>query len=174
MKKRLLQPAHKTIYGYPFPSGAHHIDSMTYDFGWDGLRNIVIPDVQALPSVDHAIYLIQATEFHTGQICHLFDKVSFMRKLHWFYENPAQHIHAAGLWLIHFLAIISLGKAFTGSRSTGNTPPGAESFAKAVMMLPDHCYLWKSPCEACELLCTVSLYLQCIDWRTSAHNMVSF
>ncbi|KAJ5279047.1 hypothetical protein N7478_004419 [Penicillium angulare] len=170
---RLLQMAHKAVYNCPFPSNAHHIDSMTYDFGWNGLRNPIIPDVRGLPSADHAVYLIQATEFHTGQLFHLFDKASFMRQLHWFYENPEQNIQAAGLWFIHFLTIISLGKAFTGTRNKGNAPPGADTFAKAFMLLPDYCYIWKSPCEACELLCTMALYLQCIDWRTSAHNMIS-
>lgn len=169
---RLLQLTHQTLYNCPYPSGAHHIDSMTYDFGWNGTRHVVIPDVRGLPSLDHALFLIKATDFHTGQMFHLFDERVFMPKLYWFYEDPAGRIHHSGLWFIHFLVLVALGKAFNGSKNTGNTPPGADLFAKAYMMLPDYCYLWKEPCLAGEILCSIALYLQSIDWRTSAHNMV--
>lgn len=96
-----------------------------------------------------------------------------MSQLYWFYEDPAERIHLAGLWFIHFLVLVALGKAFNGSKNTGNTPPGADLFTKAFMMLPDYCYLWKEPCIAAEILCSMALYLQSIDWRTSAHNLVN-
>ena len=146
---------------------------MTYDLQWNGLRSQVIPDIRGLPSLDHALFLINATKFHTGQIFHLFDESMFMTKLYEFYENPAENINDTGLWLIHFLVIIALGKAFIGAKNRGTTPPGAEFFRKAFMMLPDYSFLWKDPCTSAEILCAFALYLQSIDWRTSAHNMVS-
>ncbi|KAL3474891.1 fungal-specific transcription factor domain-containing protein [Aspergillus californicus] len=170
---RLLHLTHQALYKCPFPSAAHHVDSMTYNLQWDGLRSPIVPDIRGLPSLDQALFLINATKFHTGQIFHLFDEPSFMAQLHRFYENPEQHIRTKGLWFIHFLVIIALGKAFIGAKSRGNTPPGAEFFTTAFMMLPDYSFLWKDPCTAAELLCSMALYLQSIDWRVSAHNMIS-
>lgn len=170
---RLLQLTHQTLYNCRYPSGAHHIDSMTYDFGWNGIRREVIPDIRGLPSLDHALFLIKATEFHTGQMFHLFDQKTFMSQLYWFYEDPANRIVESGLWFIHFLVLLALGKALSGSKNVGNVPPAADLFAKGFMLLPDYCFLWKDPCTAGEILCTIALYLQSIDWRTSAHNLVS-
>lgn len=146
---------------------------MTYDLQWDGLRSPAIPDVRGLPSLDHALFLINAAKFHTGQMFHLFDEATFLPSLYSFYENPVENIHKAGLWFAHFLVIIALGKAVVGAKNHGNTPPGAEYFRTAFMTLPDYSFLWKDPCTSAEILCAFALYLQSIDWRTSAHNMVS-
>ncbi|PYI03707.1 Zn(II)2Cys6 transcription factor [Aspergillus sclerotiicarbonarius CBS 121057] len=169
---RLLHLTHQALYKCPFPSDAHHIDTMTYSLQWDGLRSSVIPAIRRLPSLDQALFLITATKFHTWQIFHLFDEESFMVQLHQFYENPNQNIHTKGLWFIHFLVIIALEKAFVGVKANGANPPGGEYFTTALMMLPDYSFLWKDPCNSAELLCSMALYLQSIDWRTSAHNMI--
>ncbi|KAL5044255.1 hypothetical protein BDW71DRAFT_209467 [Aspergillus fruticulosus] len=60
---RLLQLAHQALYKCPFPSVAHHIDTMTYSLLWDGLRSAIIPDLRGRPSLDHALFLINATKF---------------------------------------------------------------------------------------------------------------
>jgi proline utilization trans-activator len=146
---------------------------MTYDLEWNGLRSQAIPDIRGLPAIDHALFLINATKFHTGQMFHLFDEAKFMKQFYHFYENPAENIRTAGLWLPHFLVIIALGKAFVGAQNRGNMPPGSEFFRAAFMMLPDYSFLWKDPSTSAEILCAFALYLQSIDWRTSAHNMVS-
>jgi hypothetical protein len=104
---------------------------------------------------------------------HLFDEATFLASLYSFYENPVENIHKSGLWFTHFLVIIALGKALVGAKNHGNTPPGAEYFRTAFMTLPDYSFLWKDPCTSAEILCAFALYLQSIDWRTSAHNMVS-
>lgn len=170
---RLLNLTHEALYSCPFPSKAHHVDSMIYDLEWDGLRSQAIPDIRGLPERDYALFLINATKFHTGQIFHLFDDSNFMEQFNLFYESPAEKIGAMGLWLPHFLAIIALGKAFAGAQTQGSLPPGSEYFRAAFMMLPDHCFLWRDPCISAQMLCAFALYLQAIDWRISAHNMVS-
>lgn len=96
-----------------------------------------------------------------------------MKQFHFFYENPAENIGMMGSWLPHFLVIIALGKAVVGAQTQGKLPPGSELFRAAFMMLPDYSFLWKDPCTSAEMLCAFALYLQSIDWRTSAHNMVS-
>ncbi|KAJ5602792.1 hypothetical protein N7537_005748 [Penicillium hordei] len=169
---RLLNLTHEALYKCPFPSTAYHIDSMIYDLKWNGMRSQAVPDIRGLPAIDHALFLINATKFHTGQIFHLFDEANFMDQLHRFYENPVENVRTAGLWLPHFLVIIALGKAFVGAQSRGNMPPGSEYFRTALMMLPDYSFLWKEPSASAEILCAFALYLQSIDWRTSAHNMI--
>jgi len=169
---RLLHLSHQSIHKCPFPTASQHIDSTTYDLGWDGLRTAAIPDITGLPSLDHSLFLINATKFHTGQIFHLFDEQTFMPQLYEFYQNPAEMIHTSGLWFIHFLVIIAIGKGFVETSTRGRAPPGANLFKKAFLMLPDYCYLWRNQSISAELLCSMALYFQCIDWRTSAHNMV--
>ena len=96
-----------------------------------------------------------------------------MTQLYEFYQNPAEMIHTSGLWFIHFLVIIAIGKGFVETSTRGRAPPGANLFKKAFLMLPDYCYLWRNQSISAELLCSMALYFQCIDWRTSAHNMVN-
>ncbi|KAB8259358.1 hypothetical protein BDV32DRAFT_159295 [Aspergillus pseudonomiae] len=169
---RLLELTHETLYKCPFPAGMQRLDSTIYDLGWDGTRHTVMPDVAGLPSLDHSLFLINVTKFHTGLIFHLFDETSFVARLYEFYRDPAENIHTAGLWFIQFLVIMALGKACIGLRTNGEALPGANLFLKAFMMLPDYCCLWREPSLSGELLCAMALYLQCIDWRVSAHNMI--
>ncbi|KAL4772344.1 fungal-specific transcription factor domain-containing protein [Aspergillus nidulans var. acristatus] len=169
---RLLHLTHQALYKCPFPSAAHHVDTMTYSLPWNGLRSAIIADIRGLPSLDHALFLINATKFRTGRMFHLFDEDRFMSQLHQFYEASDQNLYTENVWFIHFLAIMALGKAFIGEKSCGTTPPGAEFFTRAFMMLPDYSFLWKDPCAAAEVLCSMALYLQSIDWRTSAHNLI--
>ncbi|RDW84222.1 uncharacterized protein DSM5745_04548 [Aspergillus mulundensis] len=131
----------------------------------DKLRSAVVPDIRGLPSLDHALFLINATKF---RMFHLFDEPRFMAKLHLFYNilNPATDT----IWFIHFLAIMALGKSFLGEKGSGTTLPGAEYFTRAFVILPDYSFLWRDPCAAAEVLYSMALYLQSIDWRTSAHN----
>ncbi|KAL3436127.1 fungal-specific transcription factor domain-containing protein [Aspergillus tetrazonus] len=129
-------------------------------------------DIRGLPSLNHALFLINATKFRTGQMFHLFDEDRFMSQLHQFYEAPDRNLYTENVWFMHFLAIMALGKAFIGEKSCETTLPGAEYFTRAFMMLPDYSVLWKDPCAAAEGLCSMALYLQSIDWRTSAHNLI--
>ncbi|KAB8270034.1 fungal-specific transcription factor domain-containing protein [Aspergillus minisclerotigenes] len=169
---RLLHLTHQARRSCPFPSAAQHTDATTYDLGWSGLRTTVIPDLKELPSLDYALFLTNAVKFHTGQIFHLFDEPAFLGQLHDFYENPAEKVHTTGLWYIHFSVIMALGKAFTGTKRRGSVPPGANLFMAAFMMLPDYCYLWRDPSTSAELFCSMALYLQSIDWRTPAYDMI--
>ncbi|KAE8362684.1 Zn(II)2Cys6 transcription factor [Aspergillus caelatus] len=169
---RLLHLTNQACRSCPFPSAAQHTDATTYDLGWSGLRTTVIPDMRELPSLDYALFLTNAVKFHTGQIFHLFDESAFLDQLHHFYENPAEKVHTTGVWFIHFSVIMALGKAFTGTKRRGRVPPGANLFMMAFMMLPDYCYLWRDPSTSAELFCSMALYLQSIDWRTPAYDMI--
>ncbi|KAL4757494.1 uncharacterized protein BDW70DRAFT_163519 [Aspergillus foveolatus] len=81
---RLLHLTHQALYKCPFPNAAHHVDTMTCSLPWNGLRSAIVADIRGLPSLDHALFLINATKFPTGQMFHLFDEDRFMSQLHQF------------------------------------------------------------------------------------------
>lgn len=147
-------------------------DGYAYDLGWDGHRNPMGQDTTALPTLDYAIYLINAVKFHCGQMFHLFDEESFMGHLYDFYSNGNNAISPTDLWYIHFLVIIAFGKAFTAAKNQAKRPSGADFFIKAIQLLPDISALMREPIMSTELLCCVSLYFQCLDFRHVAHDYV--
>lgn len=123
-----------------------------------------------MPSADYAIYLINAVKFHCGQMFHLFDEPTFMRQFHDFHETPSSKPY--GLWFVHFLLILAFGKAFTARRNNSRRPPGCELYVQAMKLLPDIAFLMGEPLEAVEVLCCKALYLQCLDFRCAAYNVV--
>lgn len=169
--RRVLSLTHEHIYQEALPTGALLFDGAAYDLGWDGLRATQSPDTPAVPTFDHAIYLINAVKFRCGQLYHLFDENEFMSNLHEFYLQPKPNT-TAGLWYIHFLLILAFGKGFVQHKLQGNKPAGAEIFVKALQLLPDVSLLHQEPIESTEILCCVALYLQALDCRSSAHNYV--
>ncbi|KAJ5122980.1 hypothetical protein N7448_009077 [Penicillium atrosanguineum] len=169
--RRVLSLTHEHIYQEPLPTGALLFDGATYDLGWDGLRTAQNADTPAVPTFDHAIYLINTVKFRCGQLYHLFDETEFMRNLHEFYTEPKPNA-TGSLWYIHFLLIIAFGKGFVKHKQQGTKPAGAELFVNALQLLPDVSVLHQEPIESTEILCCVALYLQALDFRSSAHNYI--
>ena len=166
---------HEYLHHTPLPDMDLLFDGMTYDLGWNGSRtNDPTLTIPALPTVDHAIYLVNAVKFHCGQIYHLFDDESFMKSLYHFYEEPPGRKPDDEMWYVHFLVIIAFGKAFTTKKNQGRCPPGAEFFIKALHLLPDMIMLWQDPVHATEIFCCIALYLQCAHYRLVAHNFVRY
>jgi hypothetical protein len=170
--RRVLSLTHEHIYQEALPTGALLFDGAAYDLGWDGLRTAHGTDTPAVPTFDHAMYLINTVKFRCGQLYHLFDEKEFMRNLHVFYSAPKPNA-TGGLWYIHFLLIIAFGKGFVKNKLQGNKPAGAEFFVNALQLLPDVSVLHQEPIESTEILCCIALYLQALDYRSSAHNYVS-
>lgn len=164
--------AHEHLYHSPLPTDSLLFEGSTYDLGWDGSRNTVDQEFPIVPTLDYSIYLINAVKFHAGQLFHLFDEGNFMGGLYAFYENHQQQTAAPGLWYIHYLVIIALGKALVVHRNRGSRPPGCEYFTKALQLLPDTTHLCRDPVIETEILCCIALYLQSLDFRSSAHNFV--
>lgn len=171
--RKVLSLTHEHVYNEPLPTAALLFDGFAYDIGWDGSRSSPSPPDPVLPSPDHAIYLINAVKFHCGQLFHLFDEDDFMAGLHRFYSNSLDRPDSAGLWYIHFLTVLALGKSFTLQKNQGRKPSGANFIAKALHLLPDITFLCREPVEATEILCCIALYLQSLDFRNSADVFVS-
>ena len=148
-------------------------ESSTYDIGWDGLRDSVSNDYISPFTVDHALFLVNAVKFHCSHLFHVFDERVFMHQFNLFHEHSNSNTKPSILWFVHYLLILAFGKAFVIRIGKGRRPPGADLFVRAMKMLPDMTFLCSTdPIQAIEVLICAALYLQCIDMRSSAHNIV--
>lgn len=174
--RRILSMAHEHLYRTPLPPQDLIFEGNAYDLEWKGSRRGPAPKSPVLPTLDYAIFLINAVKFHCGQVFHLFDEDLFMRHLYAFYEQPdiLPKNEEGELWYVHLLLILAFGKAFTCKTAQGRRPAGSEFFCKALHDMPDVSSLWPRPIEATEVLCCIALYLQCIDYRQAAYNYVRF
>lgn len=164
--------AHKRLTGEAAPAMSTLFDGTMIELGWDGRRDPATSENIQLPSADFAIYLINAVKFHIGQLFHLFDEATFMPEFSHFYENVANQQTPPPLWYVHFLTLLAFGKVFVARTVDGRRLPGAEFFERARMLMPDIIFLNNQPVEAVEVLCCQALYLQSLDFRTAAHNVV--
>lgn len=126
-----------------------------------------------LPSIDHALYLMNTVKFHIAQLYHLYDEPFFTKGLHQFYENDHPYIQSFNLWYVQYLLIMAFGKKFLLQKSPTAHKPGSSYFTRAMRLLPDIRGLYEDPLLSIEVLCGISLYLQCIDDRHSAYVYVS-
>ncbi|WQF82117.1 hypothetical protein CDEST_07131 [Colletotrichum destructivum] len=170
--RRLLSITHQHVNKTPLPTNALLFDATAYSLDWNGYRTGDAPEMPALPTQDYAIYLVNAVKFHCGQMFHLFDEETFMKSLGHFYSDPNPRPDPTDLWFIHYLLILSFGKAFTTKTSRGRRPPGHDFFVKAMQLLPDLVVQLREPVLSTEILCCVSLYMQCIDFRHHSNNFI--
>ncbi|KAH8672613.1 fungal-specific transcription factor domain-containing protein [Tricladium varicosporioides] len=170
--RRVLSMAYERVVGIPLQSKSMFFDGTMYDLGWNGLRGLADPDTTVLPSSDYAMYLINAVKFHCGQMFHLLEEESFMQHFSEFHDASQNAQRPKDLWYIHYLLILAFGKAFVVRSTSSRTPPGAELFVQAMKLLPDIIFLYTQPLQSIEILCSAALYLQCLDFRSSAYNMI--
>lgn len=171
--RKVLSLLHVHLYHSPLPTESLLFDESAYDLGWDGSRTAMSLEVPMTPSLDYSIYLINSVKFHAGQLYHLFDEESFMEALYAFHNQSDHQAAVSQLWYIQYLLLIAFGKAFVVQRNHGNTPAGYEFFLKALQLLPDITRLSREPIIATEVLCCIALYLQSLDFRSSAYGYVS-
>lgn len=164
---------HEHFYNSPLPTRRHHFDETAYELGWNGLRTAVSHEAPMTPTFDFSIYLLSAVKFHAGQLFPIFDEPSFMEGLYAYHDNPAHHMSVDPLWYIHYLLLLAFGKAFAVQRGPSSQPAGCEFFVKALQLLPDLTHLYRYPMVATEILCCIALYLQSLDFRSSAYGIVS-
>lgn len=170
--RRALALVHGKVFGYPLPEADLHYDGSTYDLGWDGRRTYTDIVQPALPTADHALFLINTVKFHCGQLFHVFENEQFMENFDRFHENGQTQGQCSELWYIHYLIVLAIGKSLVGRLRKGNKPSGGDLFVQAMQRLPDQIFLWTDPIESTEILCCAALYLQCLDLRIVAYNLV--
>jgi proline utilization trans-activator len=165
--------AHGKVFGTTLPNANLRFDGVAYDLGWDGRRTAVNFEQTALPTADFALFLINAVKFHCGQLYHVFDEQLFMHYFGKFHEGANGRNECPDLWHVHYLLVLALGKALMGRTGTEGRPPGADLFVQGMKLLPDSTFLWTDPLQSTEVLCCAALYLQCLDMRIAAYNIVS-
>ncbi|RMY13700.1 hypothetical protein D0867_07377 [Hortaea werneckii] len=170
--RRVLSMVNEVVSGTPLPAPSLHPPYSTYDLGWDGRRTSVSLDETALPTADFAMFLINAVKFHCGQLYHLFDEEHFMQHFRAHHAGTKIDSADAELWYVHYLLILAFGKAFIIRSSKGRRPPGADLFVHAMKLLPDITCLCTDPIQSIEVLCCAALYLQCVDLRNPAYNLI--
>lgn len=169
---QILNLVHEHIHKSPLPGSDLLFDGSAYDLAWDGSRSLPDSNTPIIPSIDYAIFLINAVKFHCAQLVHLFDEDEFMANLHAFYSNGENKAWKESLWYIHFLLVIAFGKTFVQHKQQAPRPPGADFFVQALQLLPDTNRLCREPVMAIEVLCCIALYLQALDSRSAAHVIV--
>lgn len=169
--RRVLLLANEHVNSTPLTSQTLLFDGIVYDIDWEELSSSQAEP--ALPTLDHAIYLINSVKFHCCQLFHLFDEEEFMEACHRFYADkepdPAQ---TGGLWYLHFCLIVALGKAILSRPTRGKLPSGHDFFRYVMRKLPSMGILSRHPLTAIELLSCAALYLQCIDHRHHANLLI--
>ncbi|KAF1951189.1 Zn(II)2Cys6 transcription factor [Byssothecium circinans] len=166
---QILSLVHEHTKRTPLPSSDLLFDGAAYDLPWDGTRSIPDACTPIIPSIDYAIFLINAVKFHCAQLVHLFDEEEFMSNLHSFYSRAEDKESKSSLWYVHFLLIIAFGKTFVQNKHNGAQPPGADFFVHALQLLPETNRLVREPIQAAEILCCKALYLQALDSRNAAY-----
>lgn len=169
---QLLNLVHQHIRRTPLPGADLLFDGSAYHLPWDGSRSLPDSSTPIVPSIDYAMFLINAVKFHCAQLVHLFEEDDFMANLHAFYSNTENGARKGSLWYIQFLLIIAFGKTFVQRKHHDFRPPGADFFVHALQLLPDTNRLCREPFLAAEVLCCIALYLQALDSRNAAHVTV--
>jgi proline utilization trans-activator len=168
--RRVLEIVHERLTGVHAPTDNLSFDGTLYELGWNGERETA-GSQHLVPSADYAMFLINAVKFHCGQMFHLFDETTFMQGFKNFYDSPAD-ADTHSFWYIHFLLILAFGKAFVARKKMPRKAPGSELFVQAVKLMPDIVFLIEQPVQAIEILCCKALYLQCLDFRCAAYNVI--
>lgn len=151
----------------------HLLNPKVYTLAWSTSSAVDIPDMSGLPSLNHAIYLLNTAAFHLGQTYRLFDEAEFEHQIRDFYANALQRIIGSRVWLAKFHLILAFGTAFHTPPSDSMEPPGARFFTRAMALLPDVASLWNDSLLAAEVLALASLYLYSADQREAACVSVS-
>lgn len=126
-------------------------------------------DLSGLPSFEMSMLLLSTVKYRLHPFFHLFDEHEFIGNLHRLYKNPSEYAQAERLNYIHFLVIMALGKSFTSDPSAG-----LNLFNRALTLLPDVTQLCADAIRPIEVLCSVAMYLECIDHRCAAFAMARY
>ncbi|GES58218.1 C6 transcription factor [Aspergillus terreus] len=146
------------------------VDGDAYQLHWRQASSEELPDISGLPSLEHALYMLNTVQFHFGHLYRLFDEDEFLRNLHEFYDNAAAKVQSNRLWYVQFLMILAFGEAFLAPvRKAANTSSWTKYFSRAMSLLPDVTGLWQEPILSIEVLALIGLYFHSVDMRDTAY-----
>lgn len=150
-----------------------HLDGTAFRLKWRPLGYDDTPDTSHIPPLDFSLLLVNTVKFYFGHLFYLVDEPEFIRELHEFYENPVAKAQKSRLWYAQFLLVLAFGKAFRGGAGTNHSPPGHQYAARAMGLLPDFTGIDADGVQSAQTLALAALYLQSVDMRTAAFQLVS-
>ncbi|KAL3417228.1 hypothetical protein PVAG01_11228 [Phlyctema vagabunda] len=126
-----------------------------------------------LPSEDYAEYLTHTVSFTLGPLYYLYDRDTFLKRLHLFYaDEGGRTSQSSDPWLIQMLIVFAFGKSILAREVGPSGPTGVVYFSKAFEALPDCHRLHENPILAIETLSLIALFMQTIDMRMAAHEYI--
>ncbi|KAL4876956.1 hypothetical protein BJY04DRAFT_231248 [Aspergillus karnatakaensis] len=129
------------------------------------------PEVSNLPSAEYAALLHSTVKYHLGSLYDIIDHECFSRQIDRFYRDPVTEARRSRFWYAQFLFVLAFGEAFTSTGAAGSGI-GLKYASRALSLLPCIVPLDENPLPAVEALCLAALYLQAIDSRLMAFQMI--
>lgn len=124
-------------------------------------------DLSGLPSLEASMFLLSTVKYRLQPFFYLFDEPDFTSQVHRLYRNPSEYAQANRLQFVHFLVIMALGKSLSSTAHAG-----LNLFNRALKLLPDATQLCLDPILPIEVMCSIAMFLECIDHRCAAFTMV--
>lgn len=159
----------------PWPEApVHPWDLENIDFSWTPIGLTEQPDVTGLPSYDHALYMLASVEYNLATLDCIIDYVSFRENLEIFYEDLAATAMQNRLWYSQFLLVLAFGESFTSTGPATGKVPGIDYASRALSLIPNLVPMngKKDSLAVVQAHCLAALYLQAIDLRLMAFQMV--
>lgn len=153
-----------------YPVSPWDLETINLDWNPIGLKEA--PDVDNVPSKDYAMFLAYTVKYHLGSLYDIIDHDAFHQHLHEFYDSPAEVAKDHRYWFAQFLLVLAFGEAFSKSESN-EAVPGLSFASRALSLIPNLVPIDKSSLRAVEALCLAALYLQAVDLRLMAFQLVS-
>lgn len=152
-----------------YPVSPWDLETINLDWSPIGLKEA--PDVENVPSKDYAIFLAYTVKYHLGSLYDIIDHDTFHQHLHEFYSSPASVATEHRYWFAQFLFVLAFGEAFSKTESN-EAVPGLSYASRALSLIPNLVPIDKSSLPAVEALCLAALYLQAVDLRLMAFQLV--
>ncbi|KAG9255302.1 fungal-specific transcription factor domain-containing protein [Emericellopsis atlantica] len=157
----------------PARSPVNPWDLETLHLTWDPIGANEQPSVENLPSRDYASYLAHTVKYHLGSLYDIIDHDSFHQQMRDFYHNPQEVANESRYWYSQFLFMLAFGEAFSPTESSeAGTLPGMSYASRALALIPALVPIDKASMPAVEALCLAALYLQAVDLRLMAFQLI--
>lgn len=131
-----------------------------------------LPHLPDLPAREHMDYLYDSFRFHLCTNYHFLDTGAFQAQLDFHFQSPHWEALNQSPEYSQILMVIAFGKMLLGRQSTDFGPPGSEFCVAAIQHLPSLVQMHQTAIRSIEVLCLVSLYLQCAEMRNAAYLYV--
>lgn len=172
--RRVFALIHQRVPEADCPPDPWNLDGAAFDMHWASIPRDECPDVTNLPPLDYAIFLYNTAKFYLGShlMC-LADEGSYLQNLHELYAEPALKASNDRYWYAQYLLILAFGKAFASTSRWHHGPCGYQYALRAMKLLPSMSVLPSDTMLGVQLLVLAAVYLQSLDMRVGAFQIVS-